>query len=101
MKILEIREHKGFFRLSETTDWQAIDTIDKDALLALLNLFLENDVSMDAPDEENLGNQAHSIIYRNVYGKLAALSDEKSRFTDESQRLYLDEIKRYSELTED
>lgn len=56
---------------------------------------------MDAPDEENLGNQAHSIIYRNVYGKLAALSDEKSRFTDESQRLYLDEIKRYSELTED
>ena len=97
MKILEIREHKGFFRLSETSEWQTIDTIDKDALLTLLDLFLENDVFMDAPDEENLGNQAHSIIYRNVYGKLVALSDEKSRFTDESQRLYLDEIKRYSE----
>lgn len=97
MKILEIREHKGFFKLSESSEWQAIDTIDKDALLALLDLFLENDVSMDAPDDENLGNQAHSIIYRNVYAKLVALLDEKSRFTDESQRLYLDEITRYSE----
>ena len=101
MKILEIREHKGFFRLSESARWQAIDTIDKDALLALLDLYLESDVTMDAPDEENLGNQAHSIIYRNVYGKFVALSDEKNRFTDESQRLYLEEIKRYSELAEE
>lgn len=99
MKILKISDHKGFFRLSESSEWRAIDTIDKDALLALLDVFLEDDVSIDEPDEENLGNQAHSIIYRNVYGKLVALSGEKSRFTDESQRLYLDEIKKYSDPT--
>ncbi|MEL7728692.1 hypothetical protein AAG612_04080 [Citromicrobium bathyomarinum] len=95
MKILEIRENKGFFRFSEDSEWQPIDGIDKDGILTLLNVLLENEVSMDVPTEDNLGNQAHSIIYRNIYSKFVSLLGEKSRFQDESQRLYIDEIKKY------
>jgi len=52
---------------------------------------------MDQIDDDNLQNQAHLVIYRSVRQKFDALSVNKAKFKDESDRLYLDEIRKYSE----
>ena len=96
MKILKIENEMGYFFLEPIAGWQPIDTIDKNSLLKLLDLFLDNEVQMDSPEEKSIRNQAHSIIYRGIFDKLDQLSHEKSRFKDESERLYLEEMKKYS-----
>lgn len=96
MKILKIENENGFFRLGEGAEWQPIDTIDKNALLQLLELYLSMEVQMDSPHEQSVNNQAHSIIYRGIFEKLSQLADEKSRFRDESETLYLEEMNKYA-----
>lgn len=96
MKILKIENDNGFFRLQEDSEWQPIDTIDKNGLLKLLDMFLEKDVEMDSPENASINNQAHSIVYGSIHEKLNSLSDDKMRFKDESERLYLDEVSKYS-----
>lgn len=96
MKILEINNGNGFFRIEDGGDLLPIDTIDKNGLLKLLDLFLDNEVELDSPDDHGLSNQAHAIIYRGIFDKLMQLATEKSRFKDESETLYLEEIKKYS-----
>ncbi|MDD9727281.1 hypothetical protein PVV74_17615 [Roseovarius sp. SK2] len=96
MKVLKIEKENGYFCLEQGGGWQPIDTIDKNALLKLLDLYLDNDVEMDSPDDQSVSNQAHAIIYRGIFEKLSQLAEEKSRFKDESETLYLDEIKKYA-----
>jgi hypothetical protein len=95
-KILEIRDNKGFFRVSAKDKWKEIDTIDKNALISLLDAFLSSEVQMDPPDEKNLGNPAHQIIYKSLFAKFTTLQENKSKFKDESERKYLKEIQKYS-----
>lgn len=97
MKILEIRDNKGFFRVSPKSEWKEIDAIDKDDLMALLDTFLGSEVEMDPPDDKNLLNQAQQIIYKSIFEKLRSLRENKSKFKDESDRKYLKEIQKYSE----
>jgi hypothetical protein len=97
MKILEIRENKGFFRRSAKDAWKEIDAIDKDDLMALLDAFLGAEVEMDPPDDTKLQNQAQQIIYKSIFDKLNSLQKNKSKFKDESDRKYLKEIQRYSD----
>lgn len=100
MKILEIRDNKGFFRISAKDGWKEIDAIDKDGLMALLDVFLAKDVEMDPPDDQNLHNQAQQIIYKSIFDKLTSLQKNKSKFKDESDRKYLKEVQKYSEGAE-
>lgn len=100
MKILEIRDSKGFFRTSTNDPWKEIDTIDKDALMVLLDTFLKSDVEMDPPDEKKLPNPAQQIIYKSIFDKLSSLQENKSKFKDESDRKYLKAIQKYSEQAE-
>lgn len=96
MKILKVENGNGFFFSAKDKKWRPIDTIDKDGLMILLNSFLENDVEMDVMDDANLSNQAHRIIYKSIYEKLNTLNENKRKFSDESQRMYLEEIRKYS-----
>ena len=97
MKILKIENGCGYFLRLGKEEWKAIDEIDKDELFSLLNVFLDHDVEMVEPDESALTNQAHLIIYRSIFEKLNTLADNKSKFRDESERMYLDEIRKYSQ----
>lgn len=100
MKILEIKDNKGFFRTFANDPWKEIDTIDRDALMVLLDTFLKSDVEMDPPDEKKLHNQAQQIIYKSIFDKLSSLQKNKSKFKDESDRKYLKAIQKYSERAE-
>ncbi|MCH7638153.1 MAG: hypothetical protein IH855_01615 [Bacteroidetes bacterium] len=97
MKILSIEKGSGLFRVDEKDDWKPIDEIDKEQLLKLLDLFLSEDVDLDPIEDQNLSNQAQRIIYNSIYEKLNALKDSKGKFKDESERTYLEAIKKYSQ----
>lgn len=96
MKILKIENGCGYFRDEVDGVWSLIDTIDKNDLLKLLNLFLDTEVKMDDPSEHDLHNDVHKIVYSNIFEKLGSLSENKSAFKDDSERKYLSELNKYS-----
>ena len=96
MKILKIENGNGFYRISEEAEWVEIDRIDKEGLMGLLDAFLTAEVEIDDIAETSLHNQAQQIIYKKIAEKLSALSDKRSKFKDESDRMYLNAIQKYS-----
>lgn len=94
MKLLSIRENKGYF-LSEDGGFEPIDKIGKDDLLRLVNVLLTVEAEIDPFDPGQLQNQAHQIIYRNLSSKLVELSGRKAEFLDEAKRLFLTDYERY------
>lgn len=95
MKIFKIENGTAQFWSFKQQKNLPIDQIDKAELLSLLEFFLENDAEMDKIDGENLQNQAQLIIYRSIFEKFEALALHKSKFRDESDRLYLEELQKY------
>ncbi|MGO9138149.1 MAG: hypothetical protein ACLQBC_10845 [Syntrophales bacterium] len=96
MKFLKIEDNKGYFSLDGTT-WNPIDEINKEHLLKLLDLSLSDDFEMDDFEKEKVGNQAHQIIYKNIFEKFSDVSKNRSRFKDESEVLYKAAIEKYSQ----
>ena len=96
MKLLTIEDNRGHF-LGDDNAFTPIDTITKEDLLRLVDLTLTQEVEFDDYDSEAIKNQAHQILYRSIYEKLRGLRDRKEEFTDESERLYLQEYEKYRE----
>lgn len=97
MKLLRIHEHAGQFLKADGT-YEAIDKIDKDDLLRLVDRALDtDDAEVEAYDEQAVKNQAHQVIYKSIAQKLADLRKRRERFIDESARLYLAEYEKYRE----
>lgn len=96
MKYLKIEDNKVYFRTDNNIEWKGIDQIDKDDLLELTFLAVEKEFEMDEYIKESIGNQAHQIIYKNIYDKFFELIGNKSRFSDESDSLYKNAFEKYS-----
>lgn len=96
MKLLKADSEKGFF-LAEDGNYRVIDQITKEDLLRLVRSVLNNDVEFDEYDEEVLKNQAHQVVYKSIYRNLQSLKERRQEFIDESERLYLEDYKRYAE----
>ncbi len=101
MKILEIRDKKGYF-LSRPSDairpsgTTPIDQINKEDLMILLNLYINgDDIEMDSYEDHPIENPAQKIIYESIFDNFSELVDKKNRFKDEGERLYLDAIQKY------
>jgi len=94
MKLLKIEDNHGHY-LDDNNKFTPIDKITKEDLLRLVDLTLTEEVEFDEYDNEAIKNQAHQILYRSIYEKLRGLRDRKEEFTDESERLYLQEYERY------
>lgn len=96
MKLLKIEEPLGQFLTKDGT-YNTIDKITKDDLFRIVEGILESSGELDLYDEEKIKNQAHQVIYKSVYSNLKALEDRKQEFIDESERLYLEDYKKYIE----
>ena len=101
MKCLLIENGRGYYSLDGENKFP-LDQITKDDLLKMLDLIIDFDAEMDEYDENLVHHAAHKIIYRNLYSKLKDLSNNKTRFKDESASLYRSAIDRYNvELADD
>lgn len=94
MKYLKIENNKGLYW--DGKEYQEIDKINKDGLLALLNAAETGDFEVDVYDEKLLANKAHQVIYENVYAKFAQFLNEKDQFRANVDRLYKEAISKYS-----
>ncbi len=94
MKLLKIEDNCGRFLLADG-DFESLDKLTKADLLRLVDLTLSEEVVFDNYADTPIGNHAHQIIYKSVYEKLFELASRRKEFTDESERLYLDEYDRY------
>lgn len=94
MKVLKIDNNQGYF-LTEEDNYEPIDKLDKNVLLSLVNLALEDSFEIDTYDEELLRNQAHQIIYKSISEKLCDLHQRRQQFRDESENMYLEEYEKY------
>lgn len=96
MKCLEIKGGKGYF-LNEEGKMVELDKMKKDDLLYLLNILTNTDDIFEMDDIQNckLENQAHKVIYENLYDKFCELLQNKTRFYDESAALYKDAMQKY------
>lgn len=93
MKVLKIEKSQGYFLSAE--EYKPLDRLNKDDLLKLVDMVLAGDIEMDAYNEADLQNQAHQIIYKNVYEKLVDLQKRRAEFKDESERLFHREYENY------
>lgn len=95
MKILKISD-VGAQYVDEKGAFQPIDGLKKEDLLRLATLVLEEpNVEMDEYSEGVIKNQAHEIIYKNVFQKLRDLRMRRDEFRDEAARKYLDSYQKY------
>ena len=98
MKLLEIKDNQGYYLNGQNT-LVPIDTITKEDLLRFVALTLTEDVELDEYNEEAIKNQAHQILYKNIFEKLRGLRDRREEFIDESERLYLEAHEKYQDNT--
>jgi hypothetical protein len=96
MKYLKIERNKGFFS-TDGQKWNPIDELSKEDLLKLIDFAVKKDFEMDTFDSTKIANQAHQIIYKNIFEKLEELEKNKSRFKDESKSLYKEAIAKYKD----
>ena len=96
MKLLKIENPLGFYQ-AEDGAYHEIDQITKEALLWILEKVLDESGELDEYDEDELKNQAHQVVYKSIYSNLKALEDRRQEFIDESERLFLEDYKRYVE----
>ena len=94
MKLLKIENNLGHYR-GDQDDFAPIDKITKEDLLRLVDLALSEEVEFDEYDAEAIKNQAHQILYKSIFEKIANLKKRKQEFTDESERLYLEDYEKY------
>lgn len=94
MKLLKIEGDFGYY-LDAQGEFAPVDKITKEDLLRLVDLTLAEEVEFDEYDGEVIQNQAHQILYRSIFEKLEGLKERKQEFTDESERLYLQEYEKY------
>ena len=95
MKLLKIEDSRGHFLLDDGS-FAEINKITKEDLLRLVDLTLsEDDMEYDEYSDDAVRNQAHQIVYKSVYEKLAELRGRRKEFIDESERMYLADYERY------
>lgn len=99
MKLLKAESGCASF-LNEQGEYEKIESISKDDILRFLDLILKNDVTLDDYKDAEIKNQAHQIVYKSLYENLKSFIERKSSFIDESERLYLEDYKRYVDQTE-
>lgn len=96
MKLLKIEDDLGKF-LTKDGSYKTIDDITKEDLLRIMERVLDSSGELDPYDEEKIKNQAHQVVYKSIYSNLKALEDRRQEFIDESERLYLEDYKKYIE----
>jgi hypothetical protein len=94
MKILEIKNSRGYFYLGNGKKIE-IDKINKESIIKLLELVINEDVEMDDYHEQENKHPAQEIIYKTIYDKLYELKNNKDIFRNGASELYKEALEKY------
>ena len=98
MKYLIIKKGLGYFVNREGKE-KIIDTISKEDILFLLTQATDVECvfEMDESNDDDIKNEAHKIIYENIYNKFKEFEKNKNIFIDESMALYKAAFEKYKD----
>lgn len=95
MKLLKAENNQGYF-LDKDGDFDPVDKVTKEDLLRLAEFVLEEDeIEFDPYSEDVIKNEAHRILYRNVWEKLQGLRDRREEFLEQRDALYQQAFEKY------
>lgn len=96
MIYLRINKGKAYFLNNEDSEIE-IDKIGKDDILYLLDLATDVEIlfEMDNFQDNPILNEAQKIIYESLYGKFTELLEDRTRFFDESSKIYAEAKRKY------
>lgn len=97
MKILRIDNRKGQFSINGT-DFVDIDKINKEQMLSMLDLLLQNDCDMDPYVDDSIPNEAQQIIYKAIYEKFLSIKNDKETLLNFKEDTFKEAIEKYNEL---
>jgi hypothetical protein len=97
MKILRIDNRKGQFSINGT-DFVDIDKINKEQMLSMLDLLLQNDCDMDPYLDGSIPNEAQQIIYKAIYEKFLSIKNDKETLLNFKEDTFKEAIEKYNEL---
>ena len=90
-------ENNMVYYKTEQDNWRKIDEISKEDILLLLNEALSiEDFNLVEPKKEDIKNEAHYIIYKNIYDDFDVIMKDKNKFLDKSRERYKDIIEEYN-----
>lgn len=96
MNYTKIDNNMVYFRLKDDEDWQVISEIKGNDILRLLKLIFEDSDFRIAPyDDDNIKNEVHNIIYKNIYKQFEEIIRNKDNILDENTARYKDVIEKY------
>ena len=97
MKYLRVDNGKGYY-LGSDNELHEIDSIQKEDMLHLLDAVTDKNIDFEMDDcEDDIQNEAHRIIYKELHKRLKELLEDKDRFLDESESLYKEALQKYKE----
>ncbi|MEG1313822.1 MAG: hypothetical protein RSD40_05860 [Bacilli bacterium] len=96
MKILEIKNNKGYFLNSEN-EYQSISEIDADELYHLTDLIIENEeIEIDEETEEVILNEeVQRIIYNNIVAQLLKFKNQRENIINEIDSKFNETMNKY------
>lgn len=99
MNYLKIDNNQVWFRTDKTIEtYKAIDEVNKEDILNLVKLIIEEDnFEMAEYNSEIIGNTAHNIIYKNIYEKLNALKHNRTEIIEEANSEFSAAFNKYKE----
>ena len=96
MNYTKVDNNMVYFRLKDDENWQVISEIKGDDILRLLKLIFEDSDFQIAPyNDDNIKNEVHNIIYKNIYKQFEEIIRNKDNIADENTARYKDVIEKY------
>lgn len=93
MKVLKIKDGRGYF--NRNNEDFSIDEITSDDILSLLDCAC-SDVEFEMDDNfDNLKNEAHKIIYQNLYEQFKIFLNDRLQFKNKCDNLFSEALNKY------
>jgi hypothetical protein len=95
MKYLKCEDGKGLYTI-DGTKWIQIDQINRDDLLALINIALKEEYEYEEYNGKSILNAAQQIVFKHIYERLLEVNANKIKFHEETESLYKEAIDKYT-----
>lgn len=97
MKYLKIEGGKAYY-LGSNNEYQIIESIQKEDMLNLLDAATSKEIDFEMDEKiDDIQNEAHKIIYKELHKRLNELLENKDKFIDESEGLYKEALQKYKD----
>ncbi|WP_315307558.1 hypothetical protein [Pseudoramibacter alactolyticus] len=95
MNYTKIENNKVYFIVKEKDEWKEITEISGEDILALLGKIFNDDFGLIPYNDDEIRNECHNIIYKNLYTHFNDVLQDKDNLLDQKMNRYKTIINKY------